>query len=299
MRRLILYAFVAGAACVGSVAAQETKPAAAAAANPPDDAIVKADRAVVGALAKGDKAAANKLLDADFSWVDPEGVMRVKDDAFRAGLKPLINYGDDVKILEHKYGKLVWLQLSQGKNYVAHFWVERPAGWRLLHASEITVRQRDFTPARPTFDVPCVNPCKVVPYVPVTESEKEALAGWQEQESGPAGWDKHIATNYDQRAVNTWVGPRPATKDIIAARNKHLAENPNESKVATVPVLWMRTWDFGDTVVMIACQTTWGDKGYWASRVFAKINGLWQMAESYQNVIQASPILTAVPGANK
>lgn len=304
MKRSIMYAFVAGILCASTVLAQETKPAAAApatAAPAPavEDAIVKADHAVVLALEKGDHAAADKLLDVDFSWIDNEGVMRVKDDAFRAGLKPLLGAASDVAILEHNYGKVVWLQLSQGKNYVAHFWVQRPAGWRLLHVSEITVRPRDYTPVRPNFDVPCINPCQRVPYVPVTESEKEALAGWQEQESGPAGWDKHIATNYDQRAVNTWGGPRPATKDIIAARNKHMAENPNEPKVATMPVLWMRTWDFGDAVVMIACQPTYGEKAYWASRVFAKINGLWQMAESYQNYIQASLVMTAVPGANK
>lgn len=295
MKPFAALAFAVGVLYVGTSAAQQTKPAAPA----PEDAIVKADRAVLQALEKGDHAAANKYLDADFSWIDNEGVMRVKDDAFRAGLKPLLGPGSGADLLEHNYGKVVWLQSSQGKNFVAHFWVQRPAGWRLLHISEITVRQRDFTPARPNFDVPCINPCKKLPYVPITESEKGAVAGWQEQESGPKGWDKHIATNYDQRAVNTWFGRRPATKDIIAARNKHMAENPNEPKVSTMPVLWMRTWDFGDAVVMIACQPTWGDKAYWASRVFARINGLWQMAESYQNVIQASPILTAVPGANK
>jgi hypothetical protein len=298
MKEFIAHLLAAAVLSVGMAAAQEANPAAAG-ATPSKDAIVKADHQIVRALEKGDHDAADKFLDADFSWIDNEGVMRVKDDAWRAGLKPLLGAGSDVELLEHKYGKVVWLQASQGKNYTAHFWVERPAGWRLLHISEITVRQRDFTPVRPNFDVPCVNPCKSLPYVPISESEKEAVAAWQEQESGPAGWDKHIATNYDQRAVNTWVGRRPATKDIIAARNKHMAENPNEPKVSTMPVLWMRTWDFGDAVVMIACQPTWGDKAYWASRVFAKINGLWQMAESYQNVIQASPILAAVPTANK
>jgi hypothetical protein len=285
---------VIGLASLGVAAAMSAGPAGAA-----DDAIVQADRSLVQALEKGDQAAASKLLDPDFTWIDSEGILWYKDDAFRAGLKPLIPNGSEVKITEHKYGKLVWIQESQGKNYVAHFWIERPEGWRLLHTTEIAVRPKDYTSVRPTFDVPCINPCKEVPYQAVTKSEKEALLGWQDQESGPEGWDRHIATNLDQRAVMTWSGPRPATKDIIAARNKHMQENPNEPKVAAVPALWMRTWDFGDAVVMIACQPTYGEKAYWASRVFAKINGVWQMAESYHNYIAASPVMTAVPTTGK
>ena len=61
-----------------------------AAAATADDAIGRADQAVVAALTKGDKAVANKWLDQDFSWVDSEGIMWSKDDAFRAGLKPLV-----------------------------------------------------------------------------------------------------------------------------------------------------------------------------------------------------------------
>src|SRR6202163_4454425 len=217
MKRFLAGVLVVLVVSVGIIAVLSTKRAAAA-----DDPVVQADHAIVAALEKGDKAAANKLLDADFSWIDADGVMWAKDDAFRAGLKPLIPNGDDVKIVEHKYGKVVWIQESQGKNYVAHFWIERPEGWRLLHTTEIAVRPKDYTSVRPTFDVPCINPCKEVPYQAVTKSEKEALAGWQDQESGPEGWDRHIATNLDQRAVMTWSGPRPATKDMIAARNKHM-----------------------------------------------------------------------------
>src|SRR5258708_5928834 len=72
-------------ACIAILSALMSKPAVAA-----DDAAVQADHALVQALEKGDKAAAEKLLDADFTWIDPDGVMWAKDDAFRAGLKPLV-----------------------------------------------------------------------------------------------------------------------------------------------------------------------------------------------------------------
>ena len=277
-------------ACIAILSALMSKPAVAA-----DDAVVQADHALVQALEKGDKAAAEKLLDADFTWIDPDGVMWAKDDAFRAGLKPLVGSGSDVKIIEHKYGKVVWIQESVGDNYVAHFWVERPKGWRLLHTTEIAVRERDFEPVRPTYDVPCENPCKAVPYKPLSPGEKAALDEWQEQESSQAGWEKHVADNFDQRVVSTYGGPSPSKADRIANMNKRKAANPDAPKIGAAPALWIRTWDFGDAVVMLSCQPTYGEKAYWSSRVLAPVNGLWQMVESYHNYIKASPVMTAVP----
>jgi hypothetical protein len=277
-------------ACIAILAAVTSKPAAAA-----DDAVVQADHALVQALEKGDKAAAEKLLDVDFTWIDPDGIMWAKDDAFRAGLKPLVGSGSDVKIIEHKYGKVVWIQESAGNNYVAHFWVERPKGWRLLHTTEIAVRERDFEPVRPTYDIPCENPCKEVPYKPISPGEKAALDEWQEQESSQANWEKHVADNFDQRVVSTYGGPSPSKADRIANMNKRKAANPDAPKVGAAPALWIRTWDFGDAVVMLSCQPTYGEKAYWSSRVLAPVNGLWQMVESYHNYIKASPVMTAVP----
>ena len=276
-------------ACIAILTALTSKRAAA------DDTVVQADHALVQALEKGDKAAAEKLLDADFMWIDPEGIMWAKDDAFRAGLKPLVGSGSDVKIIEHKYGKVVWIQESVGNNYVAHFWVERPKGWRLLHTTEIVVRERDFEPVRPTYDIPCENPCKEVPYKPISAGEKAALDEWQEQESSQANWEKHVADNFDQRVVSTYGGPSPSKADRIANMNKRKAANPDAPKVGAAPALWIRTWDFGDAVVMLSCQPTYGEKAYWSSRVLAPVNGLWQMVESYHNYIKASPVMTAVP----
>ena len=291
MKRLSASVLVAGLVIAGIAAALPSRPAAA-----PGDEIVNTDKAVTTALIKGDRAVAEKYLDPDFSWIDTQGVMRVKDDALRLGIKPAVPATDDVSYVEHKYGNVVWLQANQGKRYAAHFWVKRPAGWKLLHTTEIDVHDRDFTAVRPNYEVPCINPCATVPYTPATENEKAALAGWQEQESGKEGmWAKHIADNYDQRAAMTWSGPRASKKELVEAQNLARQRNTGRPRVATVPALWIRTWDFGSAVVMIACQPTYGDKAYWASRVFAPLNGVWMMMESYHNYINASPVMTAVP----
>jgi hypothetical protein len=261
-----------------------------------DDPIISADKAVTAALSKGDDKTAEKYLDVDFSWIDTLGVMRFKEDALRAGIKPAVPVAEDVTYIEHKYGNVIWLQANQGKRYAAHFWVKRPSGWKLLHTTEIDVHPRDFTPVRPNYEVPCVNPCREVPYTPITENEKAALAGWQEQESGrPGMWAKHIADNYDQRAAMTWTGPRGAKKDLVAAQERARQEHPDRPEVGTAPALFIRSWDFGTAVVMISCQPTYGDKAYWSSRVLAPLDGVWMMMESYHNYIDSSPVMTAVP----
>ncbi len=285
--------FVMGIACAGLMATSAGMPAAAA-----DDEIVTADKVVVAALAKGDKVAAEKWLDPDFSWIDPEGIMWAKDDAFRGGLKPLVISGDDVKIVEHKYGKsVVWIQWSQGNKYSARFWVKRPAGWKLLHTTEIaSMPKRDFQTVEPAYDIPCNNPCKAVPYKPLSAGEKASLDEWQEQESSQENWQKHVADNMDQRVVSTYGGASPSKADRIIGMNKRRAANPNAHKVGAAPALWIRTWDFGDAVVMVSIQPTYGDKAYWSSRVLAPNEaGLWQMMESYHNYVLASPVMTATP----
>src|SRR6202163_1775686 len=98
-----------GIVCAGLMATLAGVPATAA-----DDAVVTADKAVVAALAKGDKVAANKWMDPDFSWIDSEGIMWAKEDAFRGGLKPLVVAGEDVKITQRKKSKSdVRIQMEQ------------------------------------------------------------------------------------------------------------------------------------------------------------------------------------------
>ena len=294
MKRFMTKALVFGLACAGVAGFLAAKRAAAVAADDP----AAADKAVFAALSKGDLAAANKYLDPDFSWIDAEGIMWAKEDAFRAKLKPLIAAAGDAKIIEHKYGKSVdWIQWNQGNNYSAHFWVKRAGGWKLLHATEIAaVAKRDFKTVEATYEIACNNPCKAVPYKPLTPGEKASLDEWQEQESSQAGWEKHVADNMDQRAVSTYGGASPSKADRIAGMNRRRAANPNAPKVGAAPALWIRTWDFGDAVVMVSSSrpTVTRPTGPAACSLRMQ-SGLWQMMESYHNYILASPVMTATP----
>ena len=292
MKRLFAFALVLCAGFAGVLAARTTKLAAAG-----ETSAVQADRALGEAFEKGNSAAVNKLLDAEFTWIDTDGIMYERPDALRAGLKPLISTAGDVKTIEHKYagGKVVWVQNNQGNKWAAHIWVQRPAGWRLLHANEIATRPADpIANVRPDYAVPCNNPCKEVPYKPISASEQAALAAWQDQEgaNGPGHHDMHIGDNVVVISSTTTT-PRPsATAPGPTPVNPAAANRP---PVGAAPALWGRTWDFGDAVVAIMIQPTYGGKAYWSTRIFGNHNGFWKMEESYHTTIQASPRMTALP----
>ena len=282
------HAVAVAVVCAGLAATLAAKRTSSA-----EDPALQADRAWVVAMEKGDTAAINKLTDADFTWIDTDGIMWAREDAFRAKLKPLVPSGNDVKITEHKYGKVIWIQENTGNKYAAHFWVERPSGWKLLHNTEIATRPRSENVDRmPDYAIPCVNPCQELPFKAITPNEKAVVAAWQEQENGvPENWRKHVA---DDNVVVSSYGLMTKNDRWTMIQKFQQEHHP---KVGTSPVLWMRMWDFGTAVVAIACQPNYGGKSYWASRIFAKnSDGLWQMMESYHTTIQASPVLTVPRG---
>ncbi len=207
-----------------------SKPATAA-----DDAVVQADRALVQALQKGDRAAAEKFLDKDFSWIDSNGVMWAPDDAFQAGIKPLISDASAAKITEHKYGKVVWIQENVDNKYAAHFWVQRPAGWRLLHTNEITIdSSKAFHEVRPNFAVPCINPCQQIPYT-AADGKRE---GSPRRVAGSGGWHRASRCAPGRKSAR---GPfrkrRAASQGGTHGRNRQSDGRPGGSQP---PAGWSR-----------------------------------------------------------
>jgi hypothetical protein len=285
------YAVIALTLCAisASLVLAQSKPAST------DDAALKADRALAAAYEKGDKATVNKLLDADFTWIDTDGIMWERPDVFRADLKPLVPMTADTKITEHGYAdnKVVWIQDNVGNKFAAHTWVKRPGGYRLLQTNEIATRPADDVPNyRAPYDIPCDNPCKEVPYKPISASEKAALFAWQDQEGGPGMHDAHMGDNVIVISSTTTT-PRPSP--TATGPTPVPARKPGTFTAGAAPALWVRTWDFGDAVVAIMLQPTYGGKAYWSSRVYGNHNGFWKMEESYHTTVQASPRMTEIP----
>jgi hypothetical protein len=258
-----------------------------------DDAVIAADRTLMAAFEKGDKTTASNYLDADFTWVDPDGVLVEKEDALALDMKPLAGEGSDAEVKEDKIGdQVVWLHVKAPKKYVARLWVKRGSGWKLLHTTEIATRPTaEQISVRSTYPIPCINPCQKVPFKPADKLQAAALADWQQQISSREAYLTHV--DDDQVLVTTYGGMSAPKKTRTGAAPE---TNPGPV-VGSAPVLWMRMWTFApDTVVMLACQPSYGQRAFWSSRVFHYQHGYWQMMESYHNTIQATGVMTEVEG---
>jgi hypothetical protein len=132
-----------------------------------------------------------------------------------------------------------------------------------------------------------------VPYKPISESEKAALAGWQDQEE--KNHDAHMGENLIAVNSNSDGAARAAAQASGKPTGDAPAPRANRPPVGAAPALWVRTWDFGDSVVAIMLQPTYGGKAYWSSRIFGNHNGFWKMEQSYHTTIKAAPRMTALP----
>jgi hypothetical protein len=290
MKRYVAVLFVLCMVSAGLLIAQ-TKPAAG------EDAVVKADKALGMAWTKGDTAAMQKMMDSDFSLIDTEGIMTERPDVFREGLRPLVPMTPDTKVWAHMYGngKVAWVTDNLDKKYAAHIWVQRPGGWRLLNANEIEIGlDAPGGGYRAPYDIPCDNPCKGFPYRAVTPNEKAAIAAWLDQE-GANGGGRHDMHMGDNTIVLSQATTTPRNSPTAPGPTEVPPRKPGTFTTGVAPALWARTWDFGDAVVAIMLQPTYGGKAYWSSRIFGNHNGFWKMEESYHNTIETSPVMTVVP----
>jgi len=290
MSRRVFSYLIATVVCAAVLVPLIARPSAAA-----DDAVIVADKALMIAFEKNDRATIDKYLDDDFTWVDQDGVMAERKDALALGRKPILGEDGDVKIRENKVGdQVVWLHVDSGNKYVARVWVKRGSAWKLLHTTEIVVRpasEQIFVHS--PYPIPCVNPCQTVPFTPLDKMQAGTLADWQVQVGSREAFKTHVDDN--QAMVSTYGGQSVA-KGIRMAGDK-LPPPPPGPPVGSPPVLWMKMYTFApDTTVVLAIQPIYGQKAYWSSRVFHFQNGYWQMMESYHNTIQAATVLTEVEG---
>ena len=257
--------------------------------NNPD--VLAADHAFVLALAKTEKAAAEKVFDSDFVWTNSAGETMGRAKVMTSLPKPQLGDETGAQVSERTYGQVGAVQVGSGKVHILRIWAKRPAGWRLLDYHEVTQRTGAAPPPGPgTND--CENPCKGVPYMPKDDAEKGILKSWGELETAvtghdPKGWSPHFL---DEFVLIASGGADPVTK---AGRLEQLSKpgfGPAPPQLADNPEV--RFIHFGDSVVMIAQANPYSGKPAHISRVWVYREGMWRMAFSYQTTIQsAAPIV--------
>ena len=250
-------------------------------------AVVDADHAFVQALGKSDKAAAGKLLDADFTWTNTQG-KTVSRSAALADLTALASANpSDAEVKEITFGEVGEITAVSGMTHVLRVWVKRPAGWRLLvsHAATLAPEGHLGTAAR--HGTECVNPCKTIPYKPKSEAEKGVIASWQALETAVTNhesqnWGPHVADEF--MLVSSGNDHPLDKKNRMAILDKQKAAGTSS---APAPLVSARMFDFGDTVVMSSLHQSPGSKATRVTRIWIKRDGSWKLAYSQQTTVQA------------
>ena len=161
----------------------------------------------------------------------------------------------DTKITEHsRYAvrrRSCGSRITWGRILQAHAWCA--ASGRLPPAADERnpASGQPATPGyRAQYDIPCDNPCNMVPYKPISKSEQASLDAWQDQEgkNGGGHHDMHMGKNVVVISQTTTT-PRPsATAPGPTPVNPR---QPGTFEGRAAPALWVRSWDFGDAVVAI------------------------------------------------
>jgi ketosteroid isomerase-like protein len=295
MKRLITYALAAGIVYGGIMATLESKPVAAAGEG---QAVLQADHALVQAIAKGDKAAADALLDADFTWTDRAGKTRTKAEIV-PNLTSLAAENDaDVKVRDYEQVILVTgTHRIPSQNMGVRFvraWVKRAAGWRALAYQETKIAEQ-MPEHRQGFGSPsgggpveCENPCKSVPYKPEGAAEKEVVAMWQAVERSVLANDVDAwIPNFTEDFI--FVTPDGAPPMGKADRIAMIKELKRTSTVLIPPkVQSMQVWAFGNSAVMRSEHKPLKGRTLHVTRAFVKREGHWQIAFGQQTAIEES-----------
>ena len=291
MRRLVRNSLATTALFFICAVAPITLRVFAADGGKPPQTLLQADRALVQAIGKADKAAVGKLLDANFTWTDEQGKSQNRAQVLQS--LPISALGDEsgLDVKERTYGQVGAVTVGSAKLYVLRVWVKRSAGWRALVYHQVKLSDQPPTAAG-TGVANCENPCKTLPYKPKNEAERGVIASWQALETGVTAhdadaWAPHIADEFIMLSSNN---DHPLTKaDRMATLNKQKLAGVGS---APAPLVSAKMFDFPGTVVMTGEHQPHHGKPVHVTRVWIKHDRQWVMAISFQTAIQAAAAKT-------
>jgi ketosteroid isomerase-like protein len=264
------------------------------------DVVLAAAEQLAAAIRRGNKAAADKLLAREFTFIDAAGKLHSRREVL-AQMKVAPD-GTAARVKVRTYGRVAVVtgasKSAQARRrndlFAVDIWVQGTDGWKALIHHNNVLALPDATPvhppahARPADAKPpeCKNPLEFVPYQPRSQAERDIITAFQTLERAVTRndadeWMKHVADEF----VVYRTGQHPTDKALrVDFINRQKTVN-GESFVAEVE--WMKLWVLGDAAVMRADHVMPGNRRppYRATRVWVKRDGHWQMALSQQTTI--------------
>jgi hypothetical protein len=247
----------------------------------PDD-LVRLDRALAAALAKGDRIGAADLFDANFTWIDAHGRETREISA------PLLGDETGLAPILHRYEEAASIVAERGKHFVLRLWIKRPAGWRCLVYHEVAqdLPVPPHGPGRRDHD----NPARSIPYTPRDAQEREALASWQRLEQAVI---EHDAETWACHVADEFLVLGPTRRHAKADRKAVIEEQKRkDTPSAPSPLVWAELHGVKDALVMRCQHQPFTGKAAQVSRLFIKRDGHWLMAVSFQTTEQDAPVKT-------
>jgi len=285
-------ALVAAVVCGGMVAWLKIQPVSAADEN---QAVPQADHILLQAIAKGDKAAAEALLDVEFTWTDLTGKTQTKTEVLQ-DLNALAAENDtETKLRDFDQVMLITgthrIRSQKVSVRYVRAWVKRPAGWRALIYQETKVAEQmpehrqGFGSPSGGAPVDCDNPCKTVPYKPEGAAEQEVVAMWQAVERTVLSNDVDVwILNFTEDFVFvTPDGAPPLGKTDRIAMIREL----KRTNTVLIPARGksMQVWVLGNSAVMRSEHKPRSGKTLHVTRVLVKREGRWQITFGQQTAV--------------
>jgi hypothetical protein len=246
-------------------------------------AAIQADRALLHAFAKTDKASLNQLLDSEFAWIDATGKSLTRTQVLES-LPGLADFDVDPQV--RIYGNTAVIRANRGHLHVLRIWVKRETGWRVVLCQEVRQVEKSEPPPSASGSSECDNPCKTIPFQPETQSEKKAISSWQGVMRAMANndADAYAPLIADEFTATDTHHDRPYSKaDRLAQIKKQKLAG---TRSVPPKLMTAQMYDFGDTVMMIAREQRPGGKPYYNTRMWVKRDGRWQMLFSFNTRIE-------------
>jgi hypothetical protein len=250
-----------------------------------DEAMSQADRAFVQAVGRSDKAALEKLLDADFTWTDFNGKTQTRAQVLQSTPKPAMIDEKDAQIKSYTYGELGDVQVNRGRAHTIRVWAKRPEGWKAIAYQEVMSLEAPPSFA-PGAGKDCENPCKRIPYKPKNETERQVSAAYSKLETAAMA---HNSTVFATMVGDEFVAASSNSNKIYDKRGR--MDDFDHSKMAGVaptPLTSARMFDFGDAVLMLSNHTPDRGKPLRVLRIWVRRNGNWMETVSYQTSVQSA-----------
>jgi Domain of unknown function (DUF4440) len=244
-----------------------------------DRAMLEADRAFVQAVEHADAPALANLLDGDFTWTDFQGATRSKTQVMRDLPKPAIANESGAAIKSYTYRDIGDVQANLGRAHALRVWVKRGDGWKAMVYQE--VMSRDTPPSfAPGAGKDCENPCKMVPYKPQSEAQRQVVLAYSKLETAAMA---HNSPVFATLVGDEFVAASSNSNKLYDKRGR--MEDFDHSRMAGVaptPLMSGRMFDFGDAVLMTSEHKPDRGKPLHVTRLWVKRDGNWMEVLSYQ-----------------